>query len=194
MEKRRVAGTRSYASYRFRFRPKTCRSFGKFLSGRRSSRAESRITIDRLLSCFRSRRNGACKPEEQCQSNGRKLFLQSPRRNGKVKLRSLKTGGSIQALRVSEARRWRREYGNRAPVEMAFFLCTHCSFLIGSRVPNKGKDVARGGDPASVAAYILQRSRMGWPRNGRLHIQDMRLTPALREQQVEELHQEEPTQ
>ena len=32
-----------------------------------------------------------------------------------------------------------------------------------------------------------------WPRNGRLHIQDMRLTSALREQQVEELHQEEPT-
>ena len=78
-------------------------------------------------------------------------------------------------------------------MEMAFFLCSHCSFLTGSRVPNKGKDVARDGDPASVAAYVLQRLRMGWPRNGRLHIQDMRLTPALREQQVEELHQEEPT-
>ena len=52
----------------------------------RSSRswAESRITIDRLLRCFRSRRNGACKPDEQFQSNGRKLFLRSPRRNGKV--------------------------------------------------------------------------------------------------------------
>ena len=53
---------------------------------RRSSRAVSGVTIDRLLSCFRSRRNGACKPDEQCKSNGRKLFLQSPtaRRNGKV--------------------------------------------------------------------------------------------------------------
>ena len=60
-------------------------------------------------------------------------------------------------------------------MEMAFFLCTHCSFLTGSRLPNEGKDVARGGDPASVAAYVLQRSRMGWPRNGRLHIQDMML-------------------
>ena len=78
-------------------------------------------------------------------------------------------------------------------MEKAFFLSTHCSFLTRSRLPNEGKDVARGGDPASVAAYVLQRSRMGWPRNGRLHIQDMRLTPALRERQVEELHQEEPT-
>ena len=80
MEKRRVAGTRSYASYRDRFRPKTCPA-----SGRRSSRAESGVTIDRLLSCFRSRRNGACKPDEQCKSNGRKLFLQSPtaRRNAR---------------------------------------------------------------------------------------------------------------
>ena len=32
-----------------------------------------------------------------------------------------------------------------------------------------------------------------WPRNGRLHIQDMRLTSARRERQVQELHQEEPT-
>ena len=78
-------------------------------------------------------------------------------------------------------------------MEMAFFLCTHCSFLTGSWLPNEGKDVARGGDPASVAAYVLQRSRMGWPRNGRLHIQDMRLTSALKERQVEELHQKEPT-
>ena len=66
-------------------------------------------------------------------------------------------------------------------------------FLTGSRLPNEGKDVARGGDPASVTAYVLQISRMGWPRNGRLHIQDMRLTSARRERQVQELHQEEPT-
>ena len=46
-------------------------------------------------------------------------------------------------------------------MEMAFFLCSHCSFLTGSRLPNEGKDVARGGDPASVAAYVLQRSRNG---------------------------------
>ena len=78
-------------------------------------------------------------------------------------------------------------------MEMAFSLCTHCSFLTGSRLPNEGKDVARGGDPASVAAYVLQRLRMGLPRNGRLHIQDMRLTSSLRKRQVEELHQEEPT-
>ena len=73
-------------------------------------------------------------------------------------------------------------------MEMAFFLCTHCSFLTDSRLPNEGKGVARGGDPASVAAaYVLQRSRKGWPRNGRLHIQDMRLTSSLRKRQVEEL-------
>ena len=53
-------------------------------SVRRSSRAESRVTIDRLLSCFFSRRHRAFKPDEQCQSNGRKLFLRSPRRNGKA--------------------------------------------------------------------------------------------------------------
>ena len=109
--------------------------------------------------------------------------------------RSLKTGGSIQALRVSEARRWRREYGNRAPMEMAFCLCTHCSFLTGSRLPNEGKDVARGGDPASVAAYVLQRSRMAgvaeeWTSSHSGH--DVNWC-ALRERQVEELHQEEPT-
>ena len=34
-------------------------------------------------------------------------------------------------------------------MEMAFFLCTHCSFRPGSRLPNEGKDVARGGDPVS---------------------------------------------
>ena len=103
--KRRVSGTRSYASYRDRFRPKTCHA-----SGRRSSRAESGVTIDRLLSCFGSRRNGACKPDEQCKSNGRKLFLQSPtaRRNGKVNASFIENRRKIQALRVSEARRWRR--------------------------------------------------------------------------------------
>ena len=78
-------------------------------------------------------------------------------------------------------------------MEMAFFLCTHCSFLTGSRLPNEGKGVARGGDPPSIAAYVLQRSRIGWPMNGRLHIQDMRSTSALRERQVEELHKEKPT-
>ena len=64
-------------------------------------------TIDRLLSCFRSRRNGACKPDEQCKSNGRKLFLQSPtaRRNGKVSASFIENRRKIQALRVSEARR-----------------------------------------------------------------------------------------
>ena len=46
---------------------------------------------------------------------------------------------------------------------------------------------------SSVAAYVLQRSRKGWPRNGRLNIQDMRLTSSLRKRQVEEPHQEEPT-
>ena len=158
---------------------------------RRSSRAESGVTIDRLLSCFRSSRNGACKTDEQCKSNGRKLFLRRRDEMARWMRRSLKTGGKIQALRVSEARRWRREYG--ASMEMAFFECTHCSFLTGSRLSNEGKGVARGGDPASVAAYVLQRSRKGWLRNGRLHIQDMRLTSFLRKRQVEELHQEEPT-
>ena len=83
-------------------------------------------------------------------------------------------------------------------MEMAFFLCTHCSFLTGSRLPNECKGVARGGDPPSIAAYVLRRSRIGWQRNGRLHIQDMRkhevdAGSALRERQVEELHKEEPT-
>ena len=120
--KRRVAGTRSYASYRDRFP-----LFGRKLALQvqvdvdRSSRAESGVTIDRLLSCFRSRRNGVCKPDEQCKSNGRQLFLQSPtaRRNGKVNASFIENRSKIQALRVSEARRWRREYG--ASMEMAFF-------------------------------------------------------------------------
>ena len=74
--------------------------------------------------------------------------------------RSLKTGGSIQAVRVSEARRSRREYVNSASMEMAFFLCTHCSFLTGSGSPNEGKGVAPFRDPPSIAAYLLQRSRI----------------------------------
>ena len=90
--KRRVAGTRSYASYRDRFRPKTCRS------GRRSSRAESRVTIDRLLSCFfflveiepSSQMNSANPTAESSSCDLRDEMARRMRR-------SLKTGGSIQA-------------------------------------------------------------------------------------------------
>ena len=71
-------------------------------TSRRSSRAESRVTIDRLLSCFflvemepASQMNSANPTAEISSCDLRDEMARRMRR-------SLKTGGSIQALRVSD--------------------------------------------------------------------------------------------